>query len=1529
MRIKSKFFLIFFLFFLSLNIFASNTYLRNIAYVMVEENEPIYSNAVETVVEEDLSFYLISDSIEEIESLSGVEIIFNAHFILKSEVNDKFTFGLINPDGDYFMERYVLYNDKNKNGIPEDDEILRESDIIDVNPAEPIKLIVKAKIPKGLSSGLKTHMNLYSTKVTNQSKKDINYMVKISNYDMDESQKILIEKTTDRFDVEIGEIFKYKVKIKNTTDTPISKYKILDYLPRGIKLIENSIKVNNHDKFRLIKSEEGLFTLEIDDPSDEVEISYVVQVGVTTKIGKNTNRVTAYGYSDNKYFGSNMASADVEVDSYAFSMRGVIFGRVFVDLNKNNLYEKGDIPIPGAKIYLENGDYAITDKDGKYSIFGENSITHIAKIDMLSIPKGATPVPINSKYSKNGESAFADLKTAQLHKVNFAFQNANEDFIKNVESRKEYLETLPDEIENVLENRELEFRTKIYREDRIERENIIGGREELAFPTNFGPSLSEVTEETKVEEEKSLDTQLEEKIMSTDDTLDFMNVKDGDSVNDIMTFQVKGPRNGTLNIYINGKVVPVSKIGITASSQQNNVFFLEYNTVEMDEGKNKVKLVYSDIFGVERDSKTINLNVAGKYSDFTFEAENNSEVEIGQPVKIKLIARDKYGHPIRHTVGVSVETKSGRWVTKDIDTEKDGLQVISDMNGTAILEYIPSEGSQKVTFNINCEGKEKKIDLPISGGKRPIFFNGILEGRVDFQKFSTNRVNEDSYIFENALENFDTTSNTSVSERAAFFMKGNITDEYYLTLAYDNVQEDKKFFGYVDPEDYYPIYGDNSIRGYEAQSISNLYLKLERGPSYFLYGDYETDEWEDEDLEISTYSRILNGGVLRYDGEKLKGGGFASKTSSEQFIEEFRGGGVSGPYKLKNRDIIEGSEKVEIIVYKRNNPNIILERKELSRFTDYTLDIGSGQLYFSRPVPGTDLDFNPIYIRVSYEVDEDISAEKRWVYGADLQYSLTEWLSIGTKYVKDDKEVEKYSMNSYNMKINFLNGLLITEFVQTDSFEYGIGEAWGVKYEYIGDRLEAEATYSTSNENFSNESSAILDNQDSLEVLMEYQIFNGKKLILEGDYIKDKEEQSEEKELYIGIENLLGTEFVLDVGVRHFSEKNGRTDSLDKKKEKDDKFNTIGSRLTWKPTKFENFDGFIEYEQDILEPEYKRLGLGMNYRVFKDTIVYYRQEFFSNLGEDYAIEPEDEDNKSIFGIESGYFPLAKVFSEYRVVNEDEGTYPEVGSGLKTDWEPFENLKFYGTFEKITPMSNQSYEEDSSNLSNSSSTALTFGYNYKINETTRTTGDFEFSWDDTSSFLSKLGFGKKITESLSLLAKNRYYNDDDLEKENRFILGIAYRDEKNDKYNSLNKYELNYEKNIREDNYNHRAHILRSSHNYQWSRELELTYTFSGKYVQDKLDDISSNYFGYLMAAGTSYDITEKINLGINGAIYTDKGFETSKYGVGVEAGYLINSNIWLSVGYNLLGFEDDDFDPNGSYRSGVYMRFRMNMGDFI
>ena len=76
-----------------------------------------------------------------------------------------------------------------------------------------------------------------------------------------------------------------------------------------------------------------------------------------------------------------------------------------------------------------------------------------------------------------------------------------------------------------------------------------------------------------------------------------------------------------------------------------------------------------------------------------------------------------------------------------------------------------------------------------------------------------------------------------------------------------------------------------------------------------------------------------------------------------------------------------------------------------------------------------------------------------------------------------------------------------------------------------------------------------------------------------------------------------------------------------------------------------------------------------------------------------------------------------------------------------------------------------------------------------------------------------------------------------------------------------------------------------------------------------------------------HDLTERIDLAISLGVLTDRGADQLRYQVGIEAGYLLWSNLWVSAGCNLFGFRDDDLHEWGYTNAGAYARFRFKFAE--
>jgi hypothetical protein len=260
-----------------------------------------------------------------------------------------------------------------------------------------------------------------------------------------------------------------------------------------------------------------------------------------------------------------------------------------------------------------------------------------------------------------------------------------------------------------------------------------------------------------------------------------------------------------------------------------------------------------------------------------------------------------------------------------------------------------------------------------------------------------------------------------VDGRGAFYLKGRIKGEYLLTAQADTEEQPLKnlFSNFsskdprfllrnLDPNLYYPVYGDDSTTVLDTPSQGKFYVRLERGDSQIMWGNFLTRL---TGTEFANYNRALYGANLhwvsddatRY-GEKRTGvDAFAAQPGTLQSREEFRGTGGS-LYYFRNQDVTQGSERAWIEV-RDYNSGIVLSTTQLTPSQDYDINYVQGRMVLTQALPSTadgsglvrtgSVSGNPVYLVVTYEYVPGITAVKDFAAGGRISHWVNDSLRIG------------------------------------------------------------------------------------------------------------------------------------------------------------------------------------------------------------------------------------------------------------------------------------------------------------------------------------------------------------------------------------------------------------------------------------------------------------------------------------------------------------------------------------------------------
>ncbi|HEY3645890.1 MAG TPA: hypothetical protein VGM16_11185, partial [Gammaproteobacteria bacterium] len=241
---------------------------------------------------------------------------------------------------------------------------------------------------------------------------------------------------------------------------------------------------------------------------------------------------------------------------------------------------------------------------------------------------------------------------------------------------------------------------------------------------------------------------------------------------------------------------------------------------------------------------------------------------------------------------------------------------------------------------------------------------GVASGTAAFDKIHNNM---------QSLQGDDPNSDIYQDGRVAFYAKGTIGAGFLLTTSYDSAKQGGVLSNglqqAVNPNTYFMLYGDSAQQGFDASSSQKLYIKIERGQFYAMFGDFDTGLTV---TELSRYDRMFTGVKSAYQGDNLGYTAFAAQNDQAFVQDEIQGNGTSGLYHLSHQQILISSERISIQVRDRYT-NAVLSTQQLTPFVDYTLDYFGGTIYFKQPVPPRDSKFNPEYIVAEYEVSTGAS----------------------------------------------------------------------------------------------------------------------------------------------------------------------------------------------------------------------------------------------------------------------------------------------------------------------------------------------------------------------------------------------------------------------------------------------------------------------------------------------------------------------------------------------------------------------------
>ncbi len=378
-----------------------------------------------------------------------------------------------------------------------------------------------------------------------------------------------------------------------------------------------------------------------------------------------------------------------------------------------------------------------------------------------------------------------------------------------------------------------------------------------------------------------------------------------------------------------------------------------------------------------------------------------------------------------------------------------------DLEQKFAAEFLEPVGEHRYDVSVesrDAPSAQRQLDVDVTG--RYLFLVAIADVTVSRNSASGNL---------QPLAADDRDNDSFLSEgRLAFYLKGKLRGKYLVTAQADTQDRELKYlfrdftqadaqdvFRRLDPDLYYPVYGDDSTTYRDVDTQGRLYLRVDWDQSQAVWGNYATGI---TGTEYGQYVRSLYGGALNWRSMEATPLGearsqlkvFGSEAQSAPGHSEFLGTGGS-LYYLRHTDVLPGSEQVVLEVRDRTTGRTET-RATLQEGVDYEIDNLQGRLILTRPLAqltrenvrsitrDMPLDGYDQLLLVDYEYVPLGFSSDDVTYGARGRQWIGDHVAIGGTWIDENRSGENYGLKGADLTLQAGRGTYLKmEQTRTDA----------------------------------------------------------------------------------------------------------------------------------------------------------------------------------------------------------------------------------------------------------------------------------------------------------------------------------------------------------------------------------------------------------------------------------------------------------------------------------------------------------------
>ncbi len=803
------------------------------------------------------------------------------------------------------------------------------------------------------------------------------------NVPMFENSALEISKIADRPTAEIGDVVTYRVEVHNATSVVVEDVVVRDTLPSSFHYATGTARVENQpEPARSIEPEtasasELVFRIGRIASGARAILTYRVRVGANAREGEQFNTALASGlFPTGEQTATAPARAAVRVRSGVFSTQQIIVGRVFEDANGNGLFDDGERAMAGVRLYLNNGQSVVTDSAGQYNFPSVGDGSQVITLDPVTLPNGYKLADSNRRDAQSWTRLLrTPLGGGAMLRQNFALRSTEEqESSAGTATSPARVDATGSALNQMNAGGQQQVLPTASRDARTEfdknRDAEAANGSSVSKPDSAKPLASGKYEITSTEVlEPVAPGKL--RIISPE--------PDAVVANAALEIEARVHETWKVSVEVEGQRISDAKIGQRRVDRKNALATFTFVGINVQPGPNKIKVTAIGPDGARGEAVDFVAYGRGPAKRLEIVADK-MELSAGgrDSTRVRVRAFDQWGHAAADS-SIAIEASAGRLLREETEqgaaaekradekradeklgTEREqsaansNQQIVPLVGGESVVQLVADNTPGATQLRASTGTIDAKTEIRIRPEIRPTILVGLAEVSIGHA------------APEMALHD----EQGSVRSRLAFFYRGQLWRGSLLTLAYDSNHALNRTSGndrlfQLDPlERAYPLFGDSSTRYEDAQSNSKLYGRLDHGRSYFMFGDFETDN---QTSALTGYTRKLTGVKIHVENEQ---GDFVALTGARPdtaFARDVFPGGALGLVRLSHTEVMPGSETVVLEVRDRRNPEIIISRESLIRSVDYNLDAATGQMFFLRPVSNFDFALNLVQVVVTYE----------------------------------------------------------------------------------------------------------------------------------------------------------------------------------------------------------------------------------------------------------------------------------------------------------------------------------------------------------------------------------------------------------------------------------------------------------------------------------------------------------------------------------------------------------------------------------